>query len=110
MNSIHAIAPYRFHGLWAFDDPSVGLEREPFVENAGAMLDRQLAQRGISEPFTMLFSAGPFPGADITLEWRRASMGGDIYGWQDCEAWLCPALLKYFNTAPAQIYVQLRQA
>ena len=31
MNTIGVIAPYRHEGMWAFDDPRVRLNREPFV-------------------------------------------------------------------------------
>jgi hypothetical protein len=34
MNSIHVIHPYKHAGVWAFDDPAVGLVREPFVAGA----------------------------------------------------------------------------
>jgi hypothetical protein len=31
MNAISVLIPYKYEGLWVFDDPSVGLLREPFV-------------------------------------------------------------------------------
>lgn len=56
MNTINVIAPYKYHGMWVFDDARVGLVQEPFV----------------------------------------------------LEGWLCPALLRYFEEAPRQIYVQVK--
>jgi len=38
-NSIFVIKPYKWEGLWVFDDPAVGLVREPFVGCADTMID-----------------------------------------------------------------------
>lgn len=38
-NSILIIAPYRYEGTWVFDDPNVGLVREPFVAGVPEMID-----------------------------------------------------------------------
>ena len=39
MNSLFAIAPYKFQGFWVFDDPAVGLRQEPFVSGADTIID-----------------------------------------------------------------------
>lgn len=39
MNAIFVIAPYKWEGMWVFDDPQVGLHREPFVSGADVMMD-----------------------------------------------------------------------
>ena len=31
VNSLFVIAPYKYEGMWVFDDPRVGLSREPFI-------------------------------------------------------------------------------
>jgi hypothetical protein len=31
MNAINVISPYKYLGMWVFDDPRVGLSQEPFV-------------------------------------------------------------------------------
>jgi hypothetical protein len=43
------------------------------------------------------------------LEWRREEVGGNwYYGDQfKMEGWLCPALFKYFQAAPREIYVKV---
>ncbi len=33
-NSLRAIAPFKYEGMWVFDDPTVGLDKEPFVSGA----------------------------------------------------------------------------
>jgi hypothetical protein len=43
MNAINVIAACKHLGMWAFDDPRVGLNQEPFVAGADAMIDRVVA-------------------------------------------------------------------
>jgi hypothetical protein len=109
MNSIFIIAPYRFVGMWVFDDPRVGLHREPFVSGADVMIDQLVAAiPDAANGFRLLFSARPFPGHTVKLEWRREEFGGHWYYSPqfDREGWLCPALFKYFPEAPGDIFVK----
>jgi len=39
MNAINLIFPYRYEGMWVFDDARVGLDKEPFVSGADTMID-----------------------------------------------------------------------
>ncbi len=52
----------------------------------------------------MVFSAIPFPGHQLRLEWRREEGAGNIYysAELDTEGWLCPALLRYPEERPAR--------
>ena len=107
MNAIGVIAPYKYEGMWVFDDAAVGLVREPFVAGIDTMIDRLVtsipdAERG----FRLLFSPTPFPGHTVKLEWRREEYGGNWYYSPqfDIEGWLCPALFKYFDKAPRELY------
>lgn len=109
MNAINLIVPYRYEGMWVFDDPRVGLDKEPFVSGADTMIDVLVndipnAQTG----FRLLFSATPFPGYKVKLEWSRAEYGGNWYFSPEfkMEGWLCPALFKYFDRAPKEIFVK----
>jgi hypothetical protein len=109
MNAINLICPYRYEGMWVFDDPRVGLDKEPFVSGADILIDRLVAD--IPHPergFRLLFSSTPFPGYTARLEWRREEMGGNWYYSPDyqMEGWLCPALFRYFEAAPKEIYVR----
>ncbi len=109
MNSIFLIVPYRYAGSWVFDDPRVGLDKEPFVSGADTMIDRLVAGIPDAEKgFRLLFSAAPFPGYAVRLEWRREEYGGNWYysARFSMEGWLCPALFKYFEEAPREIYVK----
>ena len=38
MNAINVISPYKYHGMWVFDDSRVGLMQEPFVAGADTMI------------------------------------------------------------------------
>jgi hypothetical protein len=103
------IAPYRFEGTWVFDDPSVGLEREPFVMGVPEMIDELV--EGIPtarEGFRLIFSERPFPGYQKEVTWVREEEEGNWYRLEDppMEGWLCPALLRYSEKPPAKIYVR----
>ncbi len=110
MNALLVIAPYKYQGTWVFDDPAVGLSREPFIAGIDTMIDKAVADIPNAEKgFRAIFSASAFPGADLKLDWRREESGGNWY-YSDrfkMEGWLCPALLKYFSTAPREIYVKI---
>ena len=109
MNSLMVISPYKHHGMWVFDDPAVGLSKEPFIAGIDTMIDKITADIPDAERgFRAVFSASPFPGYTHKLEWRRQESGGNWY-YNDTykmEGWLCPALFKYFPTAPREIYVR----
>jgi hypothetical protein len=107
VNSLFVIAPYRYQGIWVFDDENVGLHREPFVSGIDLMIDRLVADIPNAEKgFRLIFSPSPFPGYTVKLEWRRSEYGGNWYHSPtlNMEGWLCPALFKYFNEAPKELY------
>ncbi len=111
-NQITIIRPYRWEGMWVFDDDRVGLYREPFVGQSATIIDLIVAQKQIRDAhkgFLLLFSADPFPGADLQLNWQREEMFGNIYAWNDLEGWLCPALLRYLPKPPPTIYAQAKE-
>src|ERR1700731_5044514 len=110
MNALLVVAPYKYQGTWVFDDPAVGLSREPLIAGIDTMIDKAVADiPNAKKGFRAIFSASPFPGADLRLEWRRDESDGNWY-YSDrfkMEGGLCPALLKYFPTAPHEIYVKV---
>ena len=106
-NAMMVIHPYRAHDMWVFDDPAVGLVQEPFVFGVPEMIDEATASIPDAENgFRLLFSAKPFPGFQHELVWVREEYEGNWYRWAStgAEGWLCPALFKYFETAPQAIY------
>ena len=111
MNSINVIAPYKYLDMWVFDDPRVGLVQEPFVSGADTMIDRVVKDiPNAAEGFVLIFSSTPFPASHVHLKWSRAESGGNWYCSTelDAEGWLCPALFRYFEQAPKDLYIQVK--
>jgi hypothetical protein len=111
MNTILAICPYKHAGLWVFDDERAGLVQEPFIGGADTIIDKAVEAKGIADAtngFRLIFSAGQFPGYDFRFTWVRAGDGGNWYHSADfqMDGWLCPALFKYFETAPNEIFAK----
>lgn len=113
-NQIMAIAPYWAEEIetWVFDDNTVGLHQEPFVSGAPEMIDYLVkdipdAKKG----FRLIFSAEPFPGFQKRIVWKREEMGGNWYASDEppMEGWLCPALFRYFEQAPKELYIKAEQ-
>ncbi|VAW80660.1 hypothetical protein MNBD_GAMMA12-838 [hydrothermal vent metagenome] len=111
-NSIMVIHPYKYQGMWVFDDNKVGLLQEPFISGADDIIDKMVVDiSNASNGFSLLFSAIMFPGYQCKFEWQRHESGGNWYIIKilDMEGWLCPALFKYFKTAPQNIYAQFKR-
>lgn len=109
MNSLFVIQPYKHAGTWVFDDARVGLVAEPFVAGIPEMIERLVADiPDAPNGFRLIFAPQAFPGAIVHLERAREEIGGWWYRAveYDAEGWLCPALFKYFESAPPQIWVR----
>jgi hypothetical protein len=107
------LKPYKLHGTWVFDDPAVNLHQEPFVLGIDEMLDRLTSKiPDAKNGFRLIFSPQPFPGYEAKLELRREEYGGNWYfsPTYQMEGWLCPALFKYFDQAPAELYARAEPA
>jgi pimeloyl-ACP methyl ester carboxylesterase len=114
-SQIKVIRPYRWEGVWVFDDPAVGLDKEALVAGMPELLEIATERAGIANPekgFVVLFSKDPFPTAQVCLERVREEGGGNVYRWPEVgkEGWLCPALFRYFDQAPERLYVEVRAA
>jgi hypothetical protein len=108
-NSIMVIAPYRYQGTWVFDDASLGLKREAFVGGVPEMIDVLVKKIPHADKgFRLTFSAKEFPGFQKKLRWVRGDSTGNWYRLDDppMEGWLCPALFKYYRSAPKELYVK----
>jgi len=111
-NAINIIAPYQYEGTWVFDDSKVGLVRAPFVVGVHEMID--VLVKDIPKPeagFLLLFSAKQFPGYQKKLTWLRGHRDGNYYELDEpkMEGWICPALFKYFEEAPKELYIQAEE-
>jgi hypothetical protein len=96
---------------WIYDDPEVGVYGEPFVSGADKMLTQLRAMQvgpGL-DPFRVVFSASPFPGALEAKRldeedggvWYEAELGGQLL-----RGWLCAHFFDYFSSAPPTVYVK----
>jgi len=119
-NAINVIRPFKWNGMWVFDDERVGLDKEPFVAGADTMIDVAIERKGIQgadDGFLLVFSEHAFPSADAQVSWVRAQGSGNVYEWQldredeesVMEGWLCPALNLYYPDAPKRLYFEMRQ-
>ena len=108
---IFMILPYRLMDCWVFDDEERGLYQEPFVGTTNEILDRMVSDKRIhngGKKFRMFFSEFAFAKFDYALVWSRTQNGGNVYlSSFGMEGWLCPALLKYFPSAPKILYVKV---
>jgi hypothetical protein len=109
-NAVYSIRPYRWQNQWVFDDERVALVKEPFVMGIPEIIDRAVAHLpNPQQGFTVLFNATGLPGADIILTKLEEDAGGN---WYQCsrtgmKGWLCPALYKYYATAPDTLYIKI---
>lgn len=106
-NAIVAIFPYKHQNTWVFNDEQAGLKQEPFVSGAPEIIDILVENiPHADEGFRLLFSHRPFPKYQANLTWIKEEYGGNWYCWEqkNMEGWLCPALFKYFEQAPPNIY------
>ena len=115
-NSIMVVKPYNWEGMWVFDDEKTGLVREPFVSGVPEILESLLEQQGIpveeaKNGFRLIFSAIPFPGHQLSA--RRVGEEGSGNWYEESvsktRGWLCPALFRYFETAPDDLYVRVER-
>ena len=108
-NAIMVISPYWSNGTWVFDDERTGLVREPFLAGVPEMID--VLVEGIPtarDGFRLTFSANPFPDFDKKLVWLCGDTQGNYYKFDDSpmEGWICPAMFKYYEKAPPELYVK----
>jgi hypothetical protein len=108
-NTLMVITPYWHNGTWVFDDPTVGLVREPFVSGVPEVIDLLVkdvpnARAGVR----ITFSGRPFPGFMMKLTFVREEFDGAWYRLAEpaMEGWLCSALFKYFDEAPRELYIR----
>ncbi len=111
-NQVNVIFPYKGdYGIWAFDDPEVGLDGEVFVGNINTMLDI-LTENG--DAATVYISKDPIASYNAQLIKVLDPAHGIEPGWYKLQGtnmtgWLCPALLKYFEGYPDKIFARIEK-
>jgi hypothetical protein len=114
------------NACWVFDDERTGLKEEAFVFGMTEMISKIVevkAIRGAAKGFSLTFAAVPFEH-DVELTWlspidlakqrncrvNELPESGNWYSGRildhEMTGWLCPALLRYFDQAPAKIFVK----
>src|SRR6266567_1232369 len=79
MNSLFVIAPYKYEGMWVFDDPAVGLSKEPFIAGIDTMIDKVVASiPDADKGFRAIFSAAQFPRGRFQTEMVPRGIGGQL--------------------------------
>src|SRR6188768_3138297 len=109
MNALTVIFPFKHKGQWVFSDPTKELDKEPFVAGADTIIDMlTIGIRDARDGFCLFFSDKSFPQYQASFKWVSEEHNGDWYREvkSGMFGWLCPALLKYFETAPKEIYVR----
>jgi len=117
MNAINVIYPEYHNGIWVFTDESKELVNEPFVGATNSVISLIANVAGVlnNDKFRLLFSSISFPEYQhvVTHIENKVSDFGDWYDFEiyldevfSYQFWLCPALLKYFDTAPDEIYIK----
>lgn len=111
MNGINIIKPYRYLDMWVFDDELRGIVQEPFINGADSILDiwaKNLSSISTVNSFLILFSEKPFPDYQYEISWIRKEFEGNWYKFAELnmDGWLCPALFKYFNKMPNEIFIR----
>jgi hypothetical protein len=99
-----------------------GLQAEAFVRGTTKMISRVVEEKanGHAKAGFATFAAEPYDGCDVEVTRltegeasRRGLPTSDDTNWYEGDVlgahmvgWLCPALLLYFRTAPARLYVR----
>ena len=107
-NQIFGIEAYRFSGVWAFNNESLGLVNELFVGGADTYIDKMVGMD--VDKAGIQFSTIPFPGhqAVVTHVEGEANSGTTYTDKDGHILWLCPVLFLYFNGTPEKIYVSFK--
>jgi len=110
VNYLNVINPYKYHGQWVFDDETRGLDKEALVSGADTLLDLLTDD---ADNCLIIFSKGTFPDYDfsvVKVEEEEGAGTDYLFTFKDGSThllWLCPALLKYFESPPETIYFRL---
>lgn len=111
---------YKEGSLWLFDDPDKELIREPFVTETSIVIDTMLQKhldfykiKGPLPTEAILFITSEFFGPHVfrrLYDGKDPATEGTTYQMdnENTAIWLCPALLKYYPAAPAQLFMSVR--
>lgn len=84
-------------------------DNRPFCEARPETIDDLIADiPDARSGFRLLFSSSPIPGYQRKLSRLREEYSGWWYKGDrpEAEGWLCPALFRYFEEAPEEVFVK----
>ena len=114
-NAIMILITYWKHGTWCFTDANTGLVDEAFVGGADKQISYLVKKYNIVNPeagFKIFISETWFPDCEFITHISPDNYGsGNYYRYVDgdtvIDGWYCPALFRYFPTAPEKIYCKV---
>ena len=112
MNCIYVIFPYKFSGIWMFDDEAHDLKKEAFVSGMPEIINNLVKKlKNPENGFSLYFSQAEFPGFQLKLEHLKEEFSGNWYLDKKTgnQGWLCPALFCYFDKAPRFLYARAEE-
>ena len=101
---------YKNNGVWMFDDPEKGIEKEPFVDGFSELIDFVLKEfnlfQGSHRGIDIEFSLNRDRPEMIKIE-KIQNLDDDwaSYKYKNMIGSLCPVTLKYFGKHPDSFYV-----
>ena len=79
MNSLMVIVPYKYEGLWVFDDAAVGLSKEPFIAGIDSLIDKATANiPDAQHGFRAIFSARQFSRRELQTGMASSGIGRQL--------------------------------
>ena len=109
-NAMFFVRLKKSDGAWHFTDKARGLIKEPLVAGIPEILEELIDEEGIRmsdarRGISLTFAGRKFPGWQVKLTRKKKEAGGAWYETEEGDrGWLCPALLKFFKSHPANIW------
>jgi len=99
---------FRTESGWAYDDPRVPIENEPFVDGAELIIEHLLANPHADRAVLRFSDREEYPHV---LEYLEDHAGGATYLLRGTgmKGWLCVHLFDYFDTPPKRISISVTE-
>jgi len=103
------VEPCWVKGTWQFDDPYIGLHREPSISAVNSLVDRlSAAIPDAHRGFRLILSTRPFEGCQ-SFSWVRSdSVEGNWFRADETgeECWVYPASFDDWHSGPLRLYAR----
>ena len=106
-NALKFLTLYKEGDIWMFDDEFLGIKREVFVPSASDVITELVRKRFTCDRTKnvqiIIGEKVELPDAEIH---HVPEQPDNTYEYKGKELWLCPVLLRFFNTPPKTIQVK----